>query len=63
MEKAYIERALKEAGVDVPKEDVPWIQYMVNNLEPIMPQLTPAYYKGSKIDQPWVFQLLTFNWR
>lgn len=64
LDKEYIVKALNAAGVkDVPEQDIPWIQYMVNNLEPIMPQLTPSYYKGSKIDQPWVFELLTFNWR
>lgn len=64
MEQSYIKEALKAAGVkELNQDDVPWIQYMVNNLEPIMDTMTPSYYKGSKIDQPWIFELLTFNWR
>lgn len=63
MKQTYIETMLKAVNIDVPKEDLPWIQYMVNTVEPIMSQITPSYYKGSKVDKPWVFELVTFNWR
>ena len=62
MEASYIKTVLKHEGIDVPEDDIPWIQYLLKPIELIVPDLTPDYMKEPSVTRPWVFQQTTFSW-
>lgn len=62
MEASYIKTVLKHEGIDVKDQDIPWIQYLLKPLEPVVPKLTPDYMKQPFVTRPTVFQQTTFSW-
>lgn len=62
MEASYIKSVLEHEGIDVDPKDIPWIQYLLKPIEPIISGLTPEYMDEPSVTRPWVFQQITFSW-